>query len=118
MTSNYPFTPGDNYVDDPLSAQAWFTESATSITAPELPLVPPRRLYAIGDIHLSYKSNRDALDDLRPHPNDGLILVGDMGESVDHLGLSFAKATSLFAQVFWYALNAFRLWILYERVDS
>lgn len=35
------------------------------------------RLFAIGDIHLSYKSNREALETLEPHPDDGLILAGD-----------------------------------------
>jgi hypothetical protein len=95
--NQYPLaSPG---VEDPLSAQALFAESATSIHAPEFPTSPPRRLYAIGDVHLSYKGNREALEELRPHPNDGLILVGDMGETAEHLGYAFAKATSCFHTV-------------------
>lgn len=35
------------------------------------------RLYSIADIHLSYKSNREAFAALEPHPEDGLILAGD-----------------------------------------
>lgn len=59
------------------------------------------RLYAISDIHLSYKHNREAFDKLSPHPNDGLILAGDIGESLDHLREAFVKATDCFAHVFW-----------------
>jgi len=59
------------------------------------------RLYAIADIHLSYKFNRDALDELTPHPEDSLILCGDVGEKLDHLREAFRITTSLFKQVFW-----------------
>lgn len=58
-------------------------------------------LYALSDIHLSYGPNRQALELLRPHPNDGLILAGDMGETLIHLRLAFEAATSTFARVWW-----------------
>ncbi|KAF2432422.1 Metallo-dependent phosphatase [Tothia fuscella] len=88
--------------EDPLSAQAEAILSAgPEESATELPLAPPRRLYAIGDIHLSYKGNEKAWDDLRPHPFDGLILAGDVGETIEHLELAFQKATSCFKDVFW-----------------
>lgn len=58
-------------------------------------------LYALSDIHLSYGPNRDALSLLRPHPSDGLILAGDMGETLAHLRLAFEAATSAFARVWW-----------------
>jgi predicted phosphodiesterase len=86
---------------DPLSAQADAIFSAGTYTPPELPLMPPRRLYAIADLHLSYKSNRTAWDELRPHPLDSLILCGDIGETMEHLELAFFKAKALFADVFW-----------------
>ena len=35
-------------------------------------------LWAISDIHLSYRSNKDEFDKLQPRgPDDGLILAGD-----------------------------------------
>jgi predicted phosphodiesterase len=60
-----------------------------------------RKLYAIADVHLSYPANRDELALLRPHPDDGLILAGDLGESAEHIELAFRTATAKFSQVFW-----------------
>ncbi|KAI0885737.1 uncharacterized protein GGS22DRAFT_179463 [Annulohypoxylon maeteangense] len=59
------------------------------------------KLYAIGDLHLSYEYNRKALDDLTPHLDDGLILCGDVGESADHLNLAFRVAKRNFKDVWW-----------------
>jgi predicted phosphodiesterase len=59
------------------------------------------KLYAIADLHLSYALNRDELQKLQAHPDDGLILCGDLGETLDHLDLAFKVATAKFAHVFW-----------------
>ena len=59
------------------------------------------RLYALGDLHLSYKFNREALEALTPHPNDSLILCGDVGETVEHLSLAFRTARACFNHVIW-----------------
>ncbi|KAK7915238.1 hypothetical protein PG985_012941 [Apiospora marii] len=59
------------------------------------------KLYAIGDLHLGHRVNKEELAKLLPHPDDGLILVGDIGETPEHLELAFAAATRNFAQVFW-----------------
>ncbi|KAI2463801.1 Metallo-dependent phosphatase [Annulohypoxylon bovei var. microspora] len=59
------------------------------------------KLYAIGDLHLSYEYNRKALEELEPHPDDGLILCGDVGESAEHLTLAFRIATQNFKTVWW-----------------
>jgi predicted phosphodiesterase len=59
------------------------------------------RLYAISDIHLSYKHNREALDLLKPHLEDSLIICGDVGERLEHLQDAFKITTKLFKQVFW-----------------
>lgn len=59
------------------------------------------RLYALGDIHVSWKFNRDALKDLQPHPRDGLILCGDVGEKAEDLRYAFEITTALFKHVFW-----------------
>lgn len=59
------------------------------------------RLYAISDLHISYKHNREALDDLTPHLEDSLIICGDVGERLEHLQEVFEITTRLFKQVFW-----------------
>ena len=59
------------------------------------------KLYAIGDLHLSYKFNEEQFRLLRPHPDDGLIIVGDVGEKLTHLRLAFELTTQLFARVWW-----------------
>jgi predicted phosphodiesterase len=59
------------------------------------------KLYAIADLHLSYKQNREALYDLRPHLDDSLIICGDVGEKLEHLQEAFKLTTKLFKQVFW-----------------
>ena len=38
------------------------------------------KLYAISDLHLGYEINREALKALPPHPDDWLIVAGDVGE--------------------------------------
>lgn len=89
-------------IEDPLTAQASEVFSAVSSSSPQsLPSRPSKKLYAIGDLHLSYKSNRESWDELRPHPTDGLILVGDVGESKEHCELAFSMAKSTFNTVFW-----------------
>ncbi|KAI0460123.1 metallophosphoesterase-like protein [Xylaria acuta] len=59
------------------------------------------KLYALGDIHLGYEFNKTALQDLQPHPEDGLILCGDVGEKAEHLELAFGVAKDMFKEVFW-----------------
>ena len=91
---------------DPLLATATAaiatpTHNDGSVALPAQPPEAPGKLFAIGDIHLSYKANRDALEKLQPRPNDGLILCGDVGESAEHLRLAFAQATACFRRVFW-----------------
>ncbi|KAI1332998.1 metallophosphoesterase-like protein [Xylariaceae sp. FL0255] len=59
------------------------------------------KLYALGDLHLGYEFNKKALEDITHHPDDGLILAGDVGEKPDHLELAFAIAKNNFKEVFW-----------------
>ncbi|KAI0130063.1 transposase [Xylariales sp. AK1849] len=59
------------------------------------------KLFALGDLHLGHLLNREALSQLKPHPDDGLILCGDVGETVEHLDLAFSIATRNFKAVFW-----------------
>ena len=59
------------------------------------------RLYALGDLHLSFKANREALTALSPHPHDSLILCGDVGETPEQLALAFKTTRALFKHVIW-----------------
>lgn len=59
------------------------------------------RLYALGDLHLSFKANREALSALSPHPDDSLILCGDVGETSEHLAIAFKTTRALFKYVIW-----------------
>lgn len=86
---------------DPLVAVADATQAPDHSTIPPAIPAPPGRLWAISDIHLSYKTNREELEKLQPRPNDGLILCGDIGETSEHLHEAFKKATACFHQVFW-----------------
>ena len=46
------------------------------------------KLLAISDLHLGHRANREALDDAAGHhPDDWLIVAGDVGERPDHLRL-------------------------------
>ena len=59
------------------------------------------KLYAISDLHLSHEANHQALNALPPHPEDWLILAGDMGEKEDHLIFALALLTRRFKQLVW-----------------
>jgi predicted phosphodiesterase len=59
------------------------------------------KLYAIADLHLRYEVTRRALEALRPHPYDWLILAGDVGETDDHLRFALALLVRRFGRVLW-----------------
>jgi 3',5'-cyclic AMP phosphodiesterase CpdA len=59
------------------------------------------KLYAIADLHLRYQENRQALAALPPHPDDWLILAGDVGETEDHLRFAFSTLGRRFARLLW-----------------
>ncbi|KAK1063763.1 hypothetical protein LTR74_009238 [Friedmanniomyces endolithicus] len=61
-----------------------------------------RRLWAIADIHLSFKSNREEFAKLQPRGiDDGLILAGDVGETIETLNEAFEVSKRHFKHVFW-----------------
>jgi predicted phosphodiesterase len=69
------------------------------------------KLYAISDLHLGYKVNRQALETLSAHPEDWLILGGDLGETADHLEFAFDTLAPRFRQLLWVPGNH-ELWTL------
>lgn len=46
------------------------------------------KLWAVSDIHLGYPENVELLSRLEPHPDDWLILAGDVGETPEQLALA------------------------------
>lgn len=59
------------------------------------------KLYAISDLHLSSPENRQALKELPPHPEDWLIVAGDVTRSIPRFRAAFTLLTNRFARVFW-----------------
>ena len=59
------------------------------------------KLYAISDLHLRYEATRAALQALRPHPDDWLIVAGDVGETEQHLRFALTILRRRFARLLW-----------------
>lgn len=59
------------------------------------------RLLAISDLHLGHPANRAALAEIPPHPDDWLIVAGDVGETLAHLALAWRTLVPLFRQIVW-----------------
>ena len=59
------------------------------------------KLYALADLHLRYEVTRRALAELPEHPEDWLILAGDVGERDEHLRFALGLLTRRFARVVW-----------------
>lgn len=69
------------------------------------------KLYAISDLHLSNEINRRAVATLPPHPDDWLILAGDIGETEQQLEWALVTLVPRFARLLWVAGNH-DLWTL------
>ncbi len=59
------------------------------------------KLWAIADLHLANRRNREALLELAPRPDDWLILAGDVGETEAHLLYALEVLAPRFAQLLW-----------------
>src|SRR6202008_4529601 len=70
------------------------------------------RLLAISDLHIGYPENREFAASLRPeHPDDWLIVAGDVGEVLADVGFVLASLANRFAKVIWTPGNH-ELWTL------
>lgn len=72
------------------------------------------KLLAISDLHLGHHVNKEALQALPPHPEDWLILAGDVGETSEHLHFALKILTRRFARIIWVPGNH-DLWTLPSR---
>ena len=59
------------------------------------------RLLAISDLHLGHPPNREALETLPPHPDDWLIIAGDVGEKLSHLQFALQTLRTRFDKLIW-----------------
>jgi predicted phosphodiesterase len=69
------------------------------------------RLFAVSDLHLANRINLQALEALPAHPQDWLILAGDVGEMEEHLQVALILLSSRFKQLVWVPGNH-DLWTL------
>ena len=59
-------------------------------------------LFAISDLHLNHRANRDIAEALRPErPTDWLAVAGDVGHDADDIIRFLATMRARFAQVLW-----------------
>jgi predicted phosphodiesterase len=59
------------------------------------------KLFAISDLHVSHPANWQALERTPRHPEDWLILAGDVGETAEHLDRTLALLADRFARLVW-----------------
>lgn len=77
----------------------------------------PLKLFAISDLHLNHAANWQALLHLPPHPNDWLIVAGDVCENEKRFQLAMGLLVNRFARVFWTPGNH-DLWTLPSDVNA
>lgn len=68
------------------------------------------KLWAISDLHVAVSRNAAALRALPPHPEDWLIVAGDLCEEVPLFAETLGWLTGRFARVFWVPGNH-ELWL-------
>lgn len=73
------------------------------------------KLYAISDLHLDRRANREALQNLPYFGHDWLILGGDVCATAEQLAAALDLLCSRFAQVVWVPGNH-ELWV--DRLDA
>ena len=71
----------------------------------------PLRLWALSDLHVSHPANREALESFPAHPEDWLILAGDITDGARHLDWLLGHLTPKFRQIVWTPGNH-ELWTL------
>jgi len=69
------------------------------------------KLFGLSDVHLRHPANRDLLQALSPHPEDWLILAGDVGERLEDLTFAIETLSPKFARLIWVPGNH-ELWTL------
>lgn len=75
-------------------------------------MAPDATLWAVSDLHISYPENRAIVAGLTPeHPDDWLIVAGDVAERVTDIAWALEQLTGRFARVIW-APGNHELWTI------
>ncbi|MCA9570332.1 MAG: metallophosphoesterase, partial [Myxococcales bacterium] len=75
------------------------------------------QLLALSDLHLAHPENRALVEALSPHPDDWLVLAGDLGEKTAHLEWAFRALGPKFARLIWVPGNH-ELWTTRARAGG
>ncbi len=75
------------------------------------------RLLGLSDLHVGHPENRDAVEALPPHPDDWLILAGDLCESLEALAWVLDTLKDRFAKLVWVPGNH-ELWTTRGDADA
>ncbi len=59
------------------------------------------KLWGISDLHVGQPANRRLLETCTPHPDDWLLLGGDLGETLDHLEAVITTLKPRFERLVW-----------------
>lgn len=59
------------------------------------------QLFALSDLHVNHRKNRETLEQLPAHPGDWLVLAGDLGEKRAHLEWVLDLLTPKWGQILW-----------------
>jgi 3',5'-cyclic AMP phosphodiesterase CpdA len=71
----------------------------------------PPKLYAISDLHVAHPENRRAVSAIAPHPNDWLIVAGDVAERFRDVRWGLETLRRRFRRMLWVPGNH-DLWTL------
>ena len=69
------------------------------------------KLFAISDLHVRFPENRNVIAALPEHPDDWLVVAGDVGDTDGQLVATLRTLTQRFQKVFWVPGNH-ELWTL------
>ncbi len=72
------------------------------------------KLHAISDLHVGYRENLLALNDLGRHPDDWLILCGDIADTPEQLEAALRILEQKYARLIWVPGNH-ELWTLPQK---
>ena len=72
------------------------------------------KLWALSDLHLSHPANRQAFESFPSHPQDWLILAGDIVDGTNRLDWCFESLNRKFSQLVWVPGNH-ELWTTRDR---
>jgi 3',5'-cyclic AMP phosphodiesterase CpdA len=75
------------------------------------------KLYAISDLHVGSPGSRETIAGIEAHPEDWLILAGDIGETPAHLEWALRELRPRFRQLLWVPGNH-ELWTLPSDPDQ